>query len=203
MKNHGVSLSIVEKMKVEAEALFRLSMEEKKKLGQREGEIEGFGQAYIMSEEQKLDWGDMFYINTLPLHLRKPHIFPHLPQSFREAIEEYCKGVRDLAMKILLSMAKALEMDEEEMRELFEEGIQGTKINYYPPCPQPEMVAGLSPHSDATGLTVVLQVNEMDGLQIKKDGVWIPVKSIPDTLSSMSVTYWRYLPTSHLGSKSI
>lgn len=39
---------------------------------------------------------------------------------------------------------------------------------------------GLSPHSDAVGLTVLLQVNEVQGLQIKNNDAWVPVKPLPD-----------------------
>ncbi|RHN42319.1 putative thebaine 6-O-demethylase [Medicago truncatula] len=49
--NHGVSTSLVKNMKRGAKTLFELSMEEKKKLWQREGDLEGFGQAFILSEE--------------------------------------------------------------------------------------------------------------------------------------------------------
>jgi isopenicillin N synthase-like dioxygenase len=43
-------------------------------------------------------------------------------------------------------MGKALNMKEMEMREIFEDGIQVMRMNYYPPCPQPEKVIGLTPH---------------------------------------------------------
>ncbi|KAL5772065.1 hypothetical protein ACOSQ2_011989 [Xanthoceras sorbifolium] len=83
-------------------------------------------------------------------------------------------------MKILKLMAKALRMEPNDMKELFEEGFQAMRMNYYPPCPQPELVIGLNPHSDAVGLTILLQVNEMEGLQIRKDGMWVPVKPLPN-----------------------
>ncbi|KAK9204326.1 hypothetical protein WN943_014584 [Citrus x changshan-huyou] len=41
--------------------------------------MEGFGQAFVISEEQKVDWIDIFFMTTLPIHLRKPHLFPKLP----------------------------------------------------------------------------------------------------------------------------
>ncbi|KAJ0018183.1 hypothetical protein Pint_10101 [Pistacia integerrima] len=58
--NHGVSSSLVEKAKIETQEFFNLPMEEKKKYWQKAGDVEGFGQAFVMSEEQKLDWADMF-----------------------------------------------------------------------------------------------------------------------------------------------
>jgi isopenicillin N synthase-like dioxygenase len=53
-------------------------------------------------------------------------------------------------------------------------------MNYYPPCPQPENVIGLNPHSDAAALTILLQANEIEGLQIRKDGQWISIKPLAD-----------------------
>ncbi|KAF8391147.1 hypothetical protein HHK36_023448 [Tetracentron sinense] len=81
--NHGVNSSLVEKVRLEIQDLFELPMEEKKKFWQEVEEVEGFGQAFVVSEEQKLDWGDLFFVTTLPLHLRKPHLFPKLPLPFR------------------------------------------------------------------------------------------------------------------------
>jgi len=76
----------VENMKRGAKTLFELSMEEKKKLWQREADLEGFGQAFILSEEQKLEWADAFFLKTLPSHSRNPHIFNQIPQTFRSSI---------------------------------------------------------------------------------------------------------------------
>lgn len=83
-------------------------------------------------------------------------------------------------MKILNMMVKALGMEPNEITTLFEDGYQTMRMNYYPPCPQPELVIGLNPHSDACALTILLQVNDMEGLQIRKDGKWIPIKPLPD-----------------------
>ncbi|KAE8734305.1 putative 2-oxoglutarate/Fe(II)-dependent dioxygenase [Hibiscus syriacus] len=181
LRNHGVSSSLVEKVKKGIEGLFKLPMEEKRKLWQRPGELEGFGQAFVVSEEQKLDWGDIFFIASLPTHLRKPHLFQNLPLPFRDDIEAYSVEVNNLALKILGFQAKALRMDPEDMK-IFKGGYQTFRINYYPPCPQPELAIGLTPHTDGVGITILLQINETEGLQIKKDGAWILIKPLPDAL---------------------
>ncbi|KAJ1399933.1 Oxoglutarate/iron-dependent dioxygenase [Sesbania bispinosa] len=85
-----------------------------------------------------------------------------------------------LATQFVELMANALTIDIIEMIDLFAAGTQLTRLNYYPPCPQPELVLGLNPHSDGGGLTIVLQINEVEGLQIRKDGQWIPVKPLPN-----------------------
>ena len=88
--------------------------------------------------------------------------------------------MKNLAMTIFEQMEKALNIEAMEMRELFEDGIQSMRMNYYPSCPQPDKVIGLTPHSDAVGLSILLQVNEVEGLQIRKDGMWLPVKPLPN-----------------------
>ncbi|XP_026458442.1 codeine O-demethylase-like [Papaver somniferum] len=70
MENHGVDILLVEKVKSEIEGFFNLPMDEKKKFWQEEGDLEGFGQSFIQSEDQKLYWGDMFFMQTLPRHMR-------------------------------------------------------------------------------------------------------------------------------------
>ncbi|RYR50457.1 hypothetical protein Ahy_A07g037066 [Arachis hypogaea] len=141
--------------------------------------MEGFGEAFVQSEDQKLDWADIFYMLTLPNHMRIPHLFPQLPLPFRETMELYSQELKNLAIIIITQMAKALKIEEEEMRELFEDGIQMMRMNYYPPCPEPEKVIGFTPHSDAVGLTILLQANEVEGLQIRKDnGIWIVTNGV-------------------------
>ncbi|KAJ7978984.1 2-oxoglutarate (2OG) and Fe(II)-dependent oxygenase superfamily protein [Quillaja saponaria] len=77
-------------------------------------------------------------------------------------------------------LAESLKIDDNYIKDLFEEGLQMMRMNYYPPCPQPDLVIDLNPHSDVVGLTILLQVNEIEGLQIRKDGIWIPVKALPN-----------------------
>ncbi|XP_028767016.1 protein SRG1-like [Neltuma alba] len=177
--NHGVREDLVEKMKKGVKELFDLPMEEKNKLWQKAGEMEGFGQMFEVSEQQKLNWVDVFYVFTLPSHLRNTRLFPNIPLPFREDLEEYSVEVREVARKILGGMAEALGMKKEEMKESFGEGGQSMRINYYPPCPQPQDVIGINAHTDGTALTVLLQVNDVVGLQIKHDGVWVPVLPLP------------------------
>ncbi|KAF5943995.1 hypothetical protein HYC85_018072 [Camellia sinensis] len=97
-----------------------------------------------------------------------------------ETLESYISELQKLAITVFGLMAKSLKIDKGEMEEMFDDGMQSVRMSYYPPCPQPEMVMGLRPHSDATGITILLQVNGVEGFQIKKDGIWIPVSFLPD-----------------------
>ncbi|XP_026417918.1 protein SRG1-like isoform X1 [Papaver somniferum] len=173
--NHGISSLLIEKLKSGMRNLFELPLEERKKICQEPGDqmAEGFGQLFVVSEDQKRDWSETFYLTAQPTRLRKPHLFAGIPVLLRESLEAYSSGLKNLTMILLGKMAKALKMDSDEIEELFNDCLQRMGLNYYPPCPKSEQVIGLSPHSDAGALSVVLQLNETEGLQIRKDGKWI------------------------------
>ncbi|XAR66639.1 Codeine 3-O-demethylase [Bertholletia excelsa] len=178
--NHGVSSSLVDKLKSDIVEFYKLPLEEKMRYKLRPGEVEGYGQTIIVEEGQKVDWADRFYMLTNPVHRRKPHLLPELPLSLRESIESYLSELQKLAMTLLRLMGKALNIERKEMDEIFEDGMQSVRMTYYPPCPWPEKVMGITPHSDATGITFLLQVNGVEGFQIKRDGIWVPVNFLPD-----------------------
>nr|GMC74127.1 protein SRG1-like [Ipomoea batatas] len=152
--NHGVSSSLVEKVKTETKH-FYLPMEEKKKFWQKPGDLQGFGSAFVHSEDQKLDWCDLFYIITLPTYLRKPDLFPNLPLPFRETVEMYAEELRNLAMTLTDYLAKALGIEQEHIRGLFNEGLQAMRMNHYPRCPQPDKILSNGTYHSAEHRAVV------------------------------------------------
>ncbi|XP_028548097.1 protein SRG1-like [Dendrobium catenatum] len=98
---------------------------------------------------------------------------------FRKSIDEYAVELKRVADGLLQIISKNLGDEFGNVYEMFKGGMQTLRFNYYPPCPSPEKVLGLSPHSDAVVLTLLLQMNEMHGLQIKRNGGWLPVKALP------------------------
>ncbi|KAM5587804.1 codeine O-demethylase [Rosa sericea] len=172
--NHGVSPMLLEKLRYEVEEFFKLPLEEKMKYQIRPGDVEGYG-SVVQNKEQKRDWGNRFYMTMNPVHRRKPYLFPELPSSLRNTFESYYLELKQLAMELIGFLGKAVKIDIKETEEMFDDGMQSVRMNYYPACPQPELVVGLTPHSDASGITILHQLNGVGGLQIKKDGVWVPV----------------------------
>ncbi|KAK4853774.1 hypothetical protein QYF36_014366 [Acer negundo] len=66
---------------------------------------------------------------------------------------------------------------------MFGVAVQAVRMNYYPPCSRPDLVMGLSPHSDGSALTILQQGKGSSvGLQILKDNAWVPVQPIPNAL---------------------
>ncbi|KAL2341078.1 hypothetical protein Fmac_009018 [Flemingia macrophylla] len=173
---HGVSPAVLKTLRDEVEGFFRLPMEEKMKYKVMPGDVEGYG-TVIRSEDQKLDWGDRLFMKINPLAMRKPHLLPQLPSSLRSILELYMEELQRLGMMVVALVGKAVKMEKRDL-EVFEDGIQNVRMTYYPPCPEPHLVMGLTAHSDAAGITILNQMNGVNGLQIKKDGLWIPVNVI-------------------------
>ncbi|XP_020220218.1 protein SRG1 [Cajanus cajan] len=179
--NHGVNPSLVENLKTGVQEFLNLPMEEKKNFWLTLEDFEGFGHSVF--DEKKLDWIDPFFINTLPLFIRNPRFFNNFPDPLRISLENYSLEMEKLCITIIEYMTIALKIKRNEVLEFFENLFQAMRWNYYPPCPQPKNVIGLDPHSDAGGLSILLQANEIEGLQVKKDGKWIPIKPISNAFA--------------------
>ncbi|KDO41915.1 hypothetical protein CISIN_1g036451mg, partial [Citrus sinensis] len=112
-------------------------------------------------EKMKAETQDFF---NLPIEKKNKYWQrPGDIEGFGGTLEIFLTEVECLSLKMLDQMAKALRMDPNEMKEM----------NYYPPCLQPNQVISLNSHSDASALTIRLQINEMNGIQTKKDGKWV------------------------------
>ena len=81
--NHGVSSSLLQKLKSDLGEFYKFPSEERMKYKMRPGVVEGYRHSPIWLEDQKLDWGDRFYMTTNPIHSRKLHLLPELPPALR------------------------------------------------------------------------------------------------------------------------
>jgi isopenicillin N synthase-like dioxygenase len=84
-------------------------------------------------------------------------------------------------MEILFkAMAKSVDLEESSFLSQFgDQPIMQVRFNFYPPCSRPDMVLRVKAHSDRSGVTVLLQDDVVEGLQILKDDRWIKVPVIP------------------------
>lgn len=101
----------------------------------------------------------------------------------REANEEYAKKLRDVGDKMFRSLSLGLGLEAHEMIEAAgsEDIVYMLKINYYPPCPRPDLALGVVAHTDMSYITLLVP-NEVQGLQVFKDGHWYDVSYIPNAI---------------------
>ncbi|PON61009.1 Isopenicillin N synthase-like protein [Trema orientale] len=63
-------------MKAALAAFFNFPLEERKKYSVAKNDLQGYGEANVVSEEQKLDWGDSITLMTCPLEARNMKYWP-------------------------------------------------------------------------------------------------------------------------------
>lgn len=99
----------------------------------------------------------------------------------RESIESYSSEVIRVTRSLMEIIAKNLGVDLDKIRDTYIS--QALRMTYYPACPVAhDKVLGISPHSDISILTLVWQLNLVEGLQIKRQGAWVPIKPLSKAL---------------------
>ncbi|KAI5083376.1 hypothetical protein GOP47_0003119 [Adiantum capillus-veneris] len=142
---------------------------------------EGYGHRMLVREDQVLDWRDYFDHHTFPLTRRNPENWPLNPPAYRQTIKEYSEHMKLLAQRLLSLISESLGLKPSYIQDAIGELYQNISLNYYPPCPQPELTLGLQSHSDLGAITLLLQ-DDVGGLQVSVDGSWFAVQPVPGAL---------------------
>lgn len=100
----------------------------------------------------------------------------------REACEEYAKAITGLAFKLLELIALTLNLPAKRLNSCFKDQTSFIRLNYYPPCPSPDLALGVGRHKDSAALTVLYQ-DGVGGLDVRRpsDGKWVRVKPTPNS----------------------
>jgi hypothetical protein len=110
----------------------------------------------------------------------------------RQVVGTYSKEARALALRLLEAISESLGLERSHMVKAMGRHAQHMALNYYPPCPQPELTYGLPGHKDPNAITLLLQ-DGVSGLQVQRDGRWVAVNPYPTRWSSTSEISCRYM----------
>eukprot|EP01018_Ginkgo_biloba_P017656 Gb_32334 [translate_table: standard] len=180
--NHGLSPLLLRAALGVSKGFFDLPLVEKQKHANDPRTYVGYGSRTGVQKGAVLDWGDYYYHHFLPLSLREEHKWPSKPEEYRIIMKEYCKGITELFLNLLTVFSLNLGLHPDHLKEACggEDDIgMCVRINYYPPCPQPDLTFGLSSHSDPGAITFLLQ-DDISGLQVRKGDHWVSVRPIPN-----------------------
>jgi len=93
----------------------------------------------------------------------------------------FARETRKVLETLLDVVSTELRLVPSYFRDLFGDFEQTMRVNYYPPCPQPELVLGLRNHTDPVVFTALLE-DQTRGLQVKNGDKWVTVDPEPDAL---------------------
>ncbi|KZV27443.1 oxidoreductase family protein [Dorcoceras hygrometricum] len=181
--NHGIENSFLDELRRVSRKFFHLPKMEKQKYVRPVDGIEGYGSDMVLFENQSIDWNDRLYLLVSPKDQQKLEYWPENPEIFRKMLDEFTGSLRQIQELILKAIAISLSLPENCILNQFgERPTMYARFNYYPPCSRPDVVLGLKPHADGSGITILLQDEEVEGLQMLKDDQWFRVPIMPHAL---------------------
>ncbi|XP_021748755.1 flavonol synthase/flavanone 3-hydroxylase-like [Chenopodium quinoa] len=184
--NHGIPTQVIQDLQKAGRDFFELPQEEKEVYSKPPPGYKG-SEGYSNKLGKNIDtvrpWVDHLFHNIWPPSAINFHFWPKNPPSYRKANEEYAKYLIGVTEKLMKCWSKGLGLEEHKIREGGggDEMVYLAKINYYPPCPRPELALGVPAHTDLSLLTILVP-NDVAGLQVCRDGLWYNVRYIPNAL---------------------
>lgn len=173
------TLPLDAKMKIKQNRSFRgyVSIEIPDEAGKKHGNQ---NEAFVMTYEVPEDHPD--YKNGT--YLAGPNQWPEELPDFKETVIIYRDHMLKLAEKLVTVFSMALGLEPNGLNKFFVNPTYVLRLQRYPEQPDqiPENLYGLAPHTDY-GLFTILSQGNAEGLEVKsKNGEWLSVPYMPDTL---------------------
>ncbi|KAJ3695941.1 hypothetical protein LUZ60_001318 [Juncus effusus] len=170
--NHGISHELMDDVE-------RLTKEHYEKC--REKKFEEFAKKALEDasnggDTTNVDWESTFFLKHLPVSNFSD--LPDLDDHYREVMRKFAKEMEKLAEWLLDLLCKNLGLEKGYLKKAFSGSkgpTFGTKVSNYPPCPQSELIRGLRAHTDAGGIILLFQDDQVSGLQLLKGEEWVDV----------------------------
>ncbi|KAJ9706411.1 hypothetical protein PVL29_001761 [Vitis rotundifolia] len=180
IQNHGVSETMISNILRLARDFFQLPESERlKNYSDNPSKPVRLSTSFNVKTEKVANWRDFLRLHCYPLE-DYVHEWPSNPPSFREDVAEYCTSMRALVLRLLEAISESLGLEKHYVSGVLGKHGQHMAMNYYPPCPQPELTYGLPGHTDCSLITVLLQ-DDVPGLQVLRNGKWVSVNPIPNS----------------------
>ena len=192
ISNHGIDLSLIDRMVVQGKLFFERPMAEKQKI-LIDRTIRGYLPLYYRSYEGEDRAGTSHQEGFLIGHeqpvdphrpLQGPNQWPQQPPGLRAAMLGYFNQAEALSTALGRGFALALGLDSDVFVPMFEQPTSRLKINHYPPQHHPTEAnnIGVVPHTDSGGFTILWQ-DQSGGLEIQnKLGEWVEAPPLENTL---------------------
>jgi isopenicillin N synthase-like dioxygenase len=159
------------------ERFFSMPVDQKRRCERTADNHWGFYDQELTKNVQ--DWKELFDVGP-----EFGHCVPQWPEGlpgFQEITERHYSQCESVAVQLVRCLGAALGDDGDALAQGFEKHTSYLRMNYYPLCDNPASAdtptgppvghLGISHHSDAGAVTVLLQDGH-PGLQVEKEGRW-------------------------------
>jgi len=185
--NHGISNAQIEAVWQQTHGLFALPLEEKLEIQRsRENPWGFYNNELTKNQRDKKEVFDFTRECVDPIY-GQLNRWPQGRDEFRTTMMDYLDACTELSLKLLEAFCLGLDLPADFMRRDFDGNHTGfIRLNYYPTRDpladssgdhQPAADLGIHHHTDAGGLTVLLQ-DQVSGLQVYRDGFWYDIPTV-------------------------
>jgi isopenicillin N synthase-like dioxygenase len=183
LRNHNLADELCRSMLSEMERFFALPHPEKQAIERTAENPWGFYDRELTKNVR--DWKQILDVGPTAAHGPFAGAAPRWPgrlPGFRDTIEAYYAACKSLALTLLADIGECLGVSRGTLEREFGEGHSSfLRLNFYPPCAAPQDHLGISQHTDAGALTVLLP-DAQPGLQFMREEVWHTVLAEPGAL---------------------
>ncbi|KAJ8420200.1 hypothetical protein Cgig2_029428 [Carnegiea gigantea] len=185
--NHGIPEELLERVKKVSSECFRHERLDNFKKSKPVSMLNEHLEKRTGGKLDGVDWEDVFLLTD-----DNPDWLSNTP-AFKETMAEYRAELKKLAEKMMEIMDENLGLPKGYIKSAFnnntttpsspsDSAFFGTKVSHYPPCPHPELVWGLRAHTDAGGVILLFQDDQVGGLQMLKGDEWIDVQPLANAI---------------------
>ncbi|CAN1279540.1 1-aminocyclopropane-1-carboxylate oxidase homolog 1 [Linum perenne] len=155
------------------DAFHELDVEQKKQFFERDDPTKKivYNSNFDLYTAAFTNWRDSIQFAMAP----DPPRPEELPACCREILAEYTVEVLKLGDLVLELLSEALGLNSGHLKEMDCANGLYLLCHYYPPCPQPELTMGGTKHQDDSFITLLLQDDDIGGLQILHQNKWVDV----------------------------
>ncbi|WMV46666.1 hypothetical protein MTR67_040051 [Solanum verrucosum] len=176
--NHGVDVNLISNAHRNMDMFFNLPLSEKQKAERKIGEHCGYASSFTGTFLSKLPWKEtlsfQYSAKEDSSHIVEEYFQRTMGESFNNlgnVYQEYCNSMSTLSLSIMELLGMSLGVQKNHFKDYFKDNESIMRINYYPPCQNPELTLGTWPHYDPTSLTILHQ-DCVSGLQVFVDNEW-------------------------------
>ncbi|KAI3897720.1 hypothetical protein MKX03_005552 [Papaver bracteatum] len=177
--NHGVPKNLMDEMLEKVRMFHEQPAEARAALYARNHDKKSsYLSNFDLFQAPATNWRDTYYCRMAPVPPKPEEI----PIFMRDTITEYSVQMEKLCLELLELISEGLGLKRNYLKDM--ECGKGWDFlcHYYPECPQPELTFGISKHSDADFLTILLQDNHISGLQVLHKNQWVDVPPVHGAL---------------------
>ncbi|KAK3135529.1 hypothetical protein QOZ80_5BG0420020 [Eleusine coracana subsp. coracana] len=185
---HGLDPALARAALDGAAEFFLLPLATKQLARRTPGLVTGYTAAHADRFTTKLPWKETLsfgYRDHPTDSVVADYFTSNLGTDFKplgQVFQDYCESMKEVSLTIMEVLGVSLGLERSYCRDFFADGCSTMRCNYYPPCPEPERTLGTGPHCDPAALTILLQDDAVDGLEVLVDGEWRPVRPKPGAL---------------------